>query len=153
VVDPDGDPVTAGELLDTLVGELATVASEHADLVVVTGLRQGAEQLAAEAAVGAGVPYVAVLPWPDPASGWPDDARERFTELAEEADAVVLLQDEVPASRQGQVAAMARRDDWLARHVDGALVVWDGADEAVGRTHRTLLDHLGADAVTVVPPR
>jgi hypothetical protein len=65
---------------------------------------------------------------------------------------VVLLQEEVPDSRQGQVAAMARRDDWLARNVDAALVVWDGTDEAVGRARRSLLDHLGPDAVQVVKP-
>ena len=47
---------------------------------------------------------------------------------------------------------MARRDDWLARNVDAAIVVWDGSDEAVGRTHRSLVDHLGPDAVTVVKP-
>ncbi|HEY6531836.1 MAG TPA: RNase H family protein [Acidimicrobiales bacterium] len=152
VVDPDGDPEAVGALLDSLIGELLTVEKAHPDLVVVTGLRQGAEQLAAEAAVGAGLPYVAVLPWPDPASGWSDEARERFLELAEEADQVVLLQDEVPDSRQGQVAAMARRDDWLARHVDAALVVWDGVDDAVGRFQRSVLDHLGPEAVTVVPP-
>ena len=47
---------------------------------------------------------------------------------------------------------MARRDDWLARNVDAAIVVWDGADEAVGRTHRSLVDHLGPEAVRVVKP-
>ena len=153
VVDPEGDPDGAGDLLDSLIAELLVAAEAHADLVVVTGLRQGAEQLAAEAAVGAGVPYVVVLPWPDPASSWAPDARQRFVELAEEADQLVLLQDEVPDSRQGQTAALARRDDWLARNVDAALVVWDGADEAVGRTQRSLLDHLGPEAVVVVPPR
>ena len=45
---------------------------------------------------------------------------------------------------------MARRDDWLARHVDAAVVVWDGVDDAVGRQYRSLVDHLGHDAVDVV---
>ena len=35
---------------------------EHPDLLVVTGLSLGAEQLGAEAAVEAGLPYIAVLP-------------------------------------------------------------------------------------------
>jgi ribonuclease HI len=152
VVDPENDPEGTGELLDSLVGELMAAEQEHPDLVVVTGLRQGTEQLAAEAAVGAGMPYVVVLPWPDPASGWPDEARERFMELAEESDQMVLLQQDVPDSREGQAAAMARRDDWLARNVDVALVVWDGVDEAVGRTHRSLVDHLGPGSVQVVKP-
>ncbi len=153
VVDPDGDPEATGELIDSLIGALTEAEEQHPDLVVVTGLRQGTEQLAAEAAVGSGLPYVVVLPWPDPAAGWAEPARERFLELAEESDQVVLLQEQVPDSRQGQVAAMARRDDWLARNVDAAVVVWDGTDEPVGRFHRSLVDHLGPTAVTVVPPR
>lgn len=152
VVDPEGDPGVVGDLLDVLVNVLLEQEKEHPDLVVVTGLRQGAEQLAAEAAVGADLPYVAVLPWPDPASGWPSEARDRFVELAEDADQLVLLQDEVPDSTQAQTAAMARRDGWLARNVDAAVVVWDGADDAVGRFHRSLVDHLGPDAVSVVRP-
>ena len=153
VVDPDGDPEATGELIDTLLGVLTDLEARHPDLVVVTGLRQGAEQLGAEAAVGAGVPYVAVLPWPDPASAWDAEQRRRFLELAEEADHLVLLEEEVPGSRQAQHAAMARRDGWLARNVDGAVVVWDGRDDAVGRRQRTLVEHLGSDAVVVVPPR
>ena len=58
----------------------------------------------------------------------------------------------MPESRQAQVAAMARRDAWLARNVDAALVVWDGDDDTVGRFQRTLDDHLGPEAVTVVTP-
>lgn len=149
VLDPD-DPTAAGELVEALVEALAGLAAEHPDALVVTGLRRGAEQLGAEAAVGAGLPYVAVLPWPDPAAGWEPDHRERFEELVDEADATVLLERRVPDSRQGQFAAMARRDDWLARHVDAAVLVWDGIDDAVGRHYRSLVDHLGHDAVDVV---
>ncbi|HEX2274110.1 MAG TPA: ribonuclease H, partial [Acidimicrobiales bacterium] len=53
----------------------------HPDLVVLTGLGLGAEQLGAEAAAEAGVPYVAVLPYPDPHSVWPAASRRRFEEL------------------------------------------------------------------------
>src|SRR5439155_3586314 len=43
---------------------LAAKASLHPDLVVLTGLGLGAEQLGAEAAVEAGLPFVAVLAYP-----------------------------------------------------------------------------------------
>ncbi len=148
--DTDGDPAGAGDVVDTLIGALAGLVEDHPDAVVVTGLRRGTEQLGAEAAVGAGLAYVAVLPWPDPAAAWPDDHRERFEELVDEADSTVVLDHAAPDSRQGQVASMARREDWLARHVDAAVIVWDGVDEVVGRQYRSLVDHLGHDAVDVV---
>ena len=48
------------------------------DLHVVSGLRLGAEQLGAEAAVADNIPLVAVLPFPDPDSPWPESSRRRF---------------------------------------------------------------------------
>lgn len=152
VVDPDADPEGAGILVDSLLEKLTALAERDPELVVVTGLRKGAEQLAAEAAVGAGLPYVAVLPWPDPAAGWDEADRERFDDLVGEADDVRVLQPTTPESVQGQRAAMARRDDWLARNARAALVVWDGHDDVVGRAYRTLVDHLGAGPVVVVAP-
>jgi hypothetical protein len=47
---------------------------------------------------------------------------------------------------------LARRDAWLARHVQEAVVVWDGDDARLGRLHRSLEDHLGAD-VWLLDPR
>jgi ribonuclease HI len=152
VVDPDTRPDLAGILVEDLVEHLGNLAEAHPDLVVVTGLRRGSEQLAAEAAVGIGAPYVAVLPWADPAHAWPDEDRLRFDDLVGEADAVTVLDEEAPVSRQAQHASVARRDDWLARHARAAVVVWDGVDERVGRQYRGLFDHLGGDAVTVVAP-
>ena len=152
VVDPTLDPEGAGILVDELLAKLATLVERDPEVVVVTGLRRGAEQLAAEAAVGAGVPYVAVLPWPDPAIGWPEAERERFEELVAEADAVRVLHPDMPATVDEQRAAMAHRDDWLARQARAALLVWDGHDETVGRQHRVLVDHLGSSAVVVVAP-
>jgi hypothetical protein len=47
---------------------------------------------------------------------------------------------------------MQRRDAWLARHSDEAILVWDGQDARLGRLHRSLVDHLGED-VWVLDPR
>ena len=45
-----------------------------------------------------------------------------------------------------------RRDAWLAKQVDSAVVVWDQEDDAVGRLVRSLEDHLGPDQVLLVHP-
>jgi uncharacterized phage-like protein YoqJ len=122
------------------------------DLVVLTGLGLGVEQLAAEAASDAGVPYVAVLPFPDQDKVWPADGKARYRQLLKGAKAEVLLQANVPATKQQAGAALARRDGWLARHAAEAVVVWDGKDPALGKMVRSLQDHLGEAEVWVLDP-
>ena len=104
----------------------------EADLVVLTGLRLGAETLGAEAAAMAGAPYVAVLPYPDPDARWPIAQRRRFAGLLEGAEAVVLLERTAPVTPARAGQAMDRRNAWLRQVADEALVVWDGADRRVG---------------------
>jgi ribonuclease HI len=153
-----GVPASAGEdhpvleaLRDHLGDLLAERSVDHPDLVVVSGLRTGAEMVAAEVAVEAGLPLVVVLPYPDPAAGWAPPVRSRFDVLSAAARDVVVLQPEPPDGGGARTASLRRRDAWFARWCDEAVVVWDGADEALGRLVRSLADRLGDD-VTVVDP-
>ena len=145
------NPVSAG-VRKKLAEILAAKKELHPDLVVMSGGGLGAEQLGMEAAASVGVPYVAVLPYPSPDSMWPAPSRERFSSLIAGADGVVLLQAKLPETKQKAGAALARRDAWLARHADEALVVWDGADATVGRLVRSMRDHVGELDVWVVEP-
>ncbi len=115
------------------------------DLLVVSGLRLGVEQLGAEAAAAAGVPLVAILPFPDPDSPWPESSRRRFRQLVEHAETVITLERKVPDSKAKVGGALRRRDAWMARNLDEAIVVWDGADTFTGRLVKTLRDQLGDD--------
>lgn len=121
-------------------------------LTVVSGLRLGAEQLGAEAALDAGLPFVVVLPYPEPDEPWPPEARARFRELCDAAVTTITLEDRSPPTKQAAGAALGRRDAWLARQVDTAIVVWDQEDDLVGRLVRSLEDHLGPDQVLLVHP-
>jgi len=123
----------------------------HPDLTVLTGLGLGSEQIGAEAAAASGVPYVAVLAFPgstrcgrrppgDTSPNCSTGGRDGGPGRPETGD---------QAGRRG---ALARRDAWLARHAAEAVVVWDGADGAVGRTVRSLRDHLGEEDVWVLEP-
>jgi ribonuclease HI len=131
---------------------LAAKRSMHPDLVVLTGLGLGAEQLGAEAASDAGVPYVAVLPYPDAEAKWPPAAQDHYRDLLARARATVLLQRREPESRPAAAAALARRDGWLFGHADEAVAVWDGEDPVVGRAVRSLQDHLGEEEVWLLEP-
>jgi uncharacterized phage-like protein YoqJ len=135
-----------------LVETLNAMVIVDGPLTVVSGLRLGAEQLGAEAALEAGLPLVAVLPYPEADKPWPAASRRRFAEMIDAAAVTITLETKVPASRQLAGAALSRRDAWLARQVDSAVVVWDQEDETVGRFVRSLEDHLGADQVLLVHP-
>jgi hypothetical protein len=146
----DDNPV-AQRVRARLTEILAAKRAMHDDVVVLTGLGLGAEQLGAEAAAAAGVPYVAVLPYPDPDAVWPAASRAHFAELLAGARDQVLLQMRRPETKQAAGGALARRDAWLARNAHEAVVVWDGDDARLGRQVRSLQDQLGDDVWVVDP--
>jgi uncharacterized phage-like protein YoqJ len=131
---------------------LAAKQELHDDLVMLSGMGLGAEQLGVEAALEVGVPYVAVLAFPGQEAVWPADAKDHFRALVDKAHAEVLLQAKEPPNKQGVSAALSRRDAWLARNAAEALVVWDGEDPGAGRTVRSLREHLGEEEVWVLDP-
>ncbi len=154
---PEGTPwAVVGLRSDELVGsdrgdlvrrKLAAVLSAQAtlypDLVVLTGLRAGAEELGALAAGDAGVPYAVVLPYPDPAAGWPEAERAAFDRACEGAREVVTLERKRPADGQGRRSALARRDGWLRSVSSGAIVVTDGSDPEAELLLRRFTESLG----------
>jgi ribonuclease HI/uncharacterized phage-like protein YoqJ len=146
-----GDNPVAAKVRDQLTEILTAKKKLEQDLWLMTGLLLGAEQLAAEAALSAGVPYVAVQPYPAPERQWPSSSQDQYAELIRHAGAAVLLERTAPDSKQKFGTALARRDAWLAKHADEALVVWDGRDPALGKLVRTLEDKLGDDVWIVDP--
>ena len=116
-----GDNPTADRVRERLAEILKAKRRMHADLVVLTGLGLGAEQIGAEVAAAAGVPYVAVLPYPDQDAVWPAAGRQRFAKLLELAAARLggrRARRRPPATKQAAGGALARRDAWLGRQAD-----------------------------------
>lgn len=130
---------------------LAAQAQVDDDLVLVTGLQLGAEQLAAEAAVDRGIRFVAVQPFPDPDAKWPAPSRAAYRRLLDQAEEVVLLQTKAVRSPTDVRRAMGQRDAWLTRSADAAIVVWDGQDALLGKVVRALETAVG-DEVWIVDP-
>jgi ribonuclease HI/uncharacterized phage-like protein YoqJ len=148
----DDNPVAA-DVRRKLVEILRAKHSMIDDLVVLTGLRLGAETLGAEAAIEADIPFIAVLPHPKLERVWPAASQRRFRDLLDQALEVITLEKKVPDSKQKAGAALARRDAWLARHADEAVLVWDRTDDVLGKLHRSLTDHLGDDVWILEPAR
>ena len=149
VVGLRGEGLTAsprGEVLRRqLAAVLAAQSTLHPDLVVLTGLRAGAEEVAAHAARDAGTPYVVVLPYPDPAAGWPEAERAGFERACSGAREVVTLERKRPTDGAGRRAALARRDGWLRSVSQGAIVVTDGRDPEAELALKRFTDALGDD--------
>lgn len=145
------NPIADG--VRTRIGEMFKALREvDGPLTVVSGLRLGAEQLGAEAALEHGLPLVAVLPYPEPDSSWPPESRRRFAGLVAQAKKSITLDRKPPTSKQRAGMALGKRDDWLAQQVDAAVVVWDQEDATIRRLVQVLEDSLGADQVLFVQP-
>ena len=121
------------------------------ELRVLTGLRPGAELLAAEAAIAADVPYVAVLAFPDQDRNLSPASRARFADLVSRAEQVVQLERKSPKDKDEFIKAMRRRDVWLTTAADEAVLVWDEQDNRFDRLHADLDARLGAQLLVLHP--
>ena len=135
-----------------LVEALRYLSGEHDDLVVVTGMGLGTEQLAAEAALDAGVPFVAATPHPGFDKVWPESSRARYRALLDKALEEVVFENRAPATKQLAGAMASRRDAWLAKSADEAIVVHDGEDERTEKALAWLVMQLGDDNVLQLHP-
>jgi ribonuclease HI len=142
-------------IADAVRAQLVTILSAKAevapDLVVLTGLRLGAETLAAEAAAEAELPFVAVLPYPDAQLAWPAVAQRRFAELINEAVAVVQLERKLPSDARAAGQALDRRNGWLRRVATEAVVVWDHHEPRIGKVVQSLETAMPDDVWIVSP--
>jgi ribonuclease HI len=146
------DPNRVADDVRRRLGEWFTAQAQlHPDLVVVSGLRPGAEVLAAEAALAVGVPYAAVVAFPGIDRNLSDRARKRFAELSASAATVVAFEKKTPADSQAFRAALGRRDKWLINAGDQAVLVWDGADPRLKPLARDLESAFGEDLLVLAP--
>ncbi len=147
-----GETLVASDVRRRLTEALTGLRALHPDLVVLTGLGLGTEQLGAEAATAAGVPYLAVLPFPDPDEKWPASSRAAYRDLLAGAADTKLVSPRKPDSRQAAGMALGKRDAWLLPRADVALVVWDGRDPGLRSAVRTLEGRI-PDDVWILPPQ
>jgi ribonuclease HI len=126
-------------------------ASMFDQVVVLTGLQLGTETLGAEAAIEAGVDFVAVLAFPDPSARWPKAAQQHFDDLIDQALDVVILDKSVPGTPAQVAKSFAKRDRWLQAEADEAVVVWDGVAKPIEKQLRAFEQALGDDVWVLEP--
>ena len=145
----------ANPIADGLRRQLADIlkAKKQIDLNVrvATGLGLGAEMLAAEAALMAAVPYIAVLAFEGFESRWPQATQKRFRELREDAERVEIL-GAAPEGNEAYARVMRTRDRWFHKHGTEAIVVWNRKDKVVGSQHDRLDRAFDGNVWVVEPP-
>ncbi len=147
-----GPNPTADQVRKDLVEILQEKKALQKDLVILTGLSLGAEQLAAEAALIADVPFLAVLAFPDIDAPWPASSQQRFRELLAGAQAQIVLRSGAPTNKQDTASAFAARDRWLSEHADEAVLVFPPADSRFYRLTDLFFQQLGESKVTRIAP-
>ena len=138
----ESDGPALGRAIDDFFAQLAA-RYPHSDVVLLTGLAIGADQLGALHAQAAGVPYVAVLPMPLAAyrEDFAESERDRFESLLAGAASVielplahnVTLESVRDAERRRhQYAALG---NYLVAHSAILLALYNGKDaQAIGGT-------------------
>lgn len=113
---------------------LAGLKGREDDLVGVTGMALGTDQIFAEECVRLGIPFVAALPFKDMGSRWPASSQLRLQELLKQAREVVVV-DDIPAYHSDHFAGkMACRNKWLVDHSGLTIAVWSGVPGGTAHT-------------------
>jgi ribonuclease HI len=146
-----GETPVAATVRRRITEILRGLRAVYPDLLVLTGLGLGAEQLGAEAAAAAGVPYVAVLAFPGQEKVWTLDNRTFYHGLVDAAAATVVLSVEEPATKQAAGKAIGLRNEWMITHAHAAVVVWNGQDATLGAVTRALQRRIPDDVWVVAP--
>ena len=94
---------------------------DNADSIVISGLRRGCELAGAEIALELGIPLGAILPFADPAGGWPADDQARFDRTFDAAEWTVTL----AGNRATPGPAVQERNRWMSSAAYAAVVVQD----------------------------
>jgi len=123
-----GDNPVSNDVRQRLGEILAAKHTMFPNLEVMTGLRLGVETLAAQACAELDIAYVAILPFPDPDAKWPNSSRARFADLVFGAARVETLERSSPKNPRMAGQSLSRRNAWMARNIDEAIVVWDQHD-------------------------
>ena len=145
------DNPTAIAVRRKMVEILAGLSAVHPELMVVSGLNLGAEQIGAEAAVDAGVPFAAVVAYPDMDAVWPFDTQRRYRRLLGAATASIVVSPKKPTSKQAAGMAIGARNMWLVDRADAAIVVSNGTDRDLA-SQIVALEGRIPDEVWVVEP-
>jgi len=104
---------------------LIKAKDKHGDkLRCITGMALGVDRIFAELAIELGVKFYAFVPMLDAAGNQPEESREHFQSLLNQAEACVYVVHDRPKSFGW---ALNLRNVAMVKNSQGAMAVWDGS--------------------------
>lgn len=109
---------------------------EHGATRILTGMARGFDQKIARAALDAGVPYAAIIPFPGQHRRWPRMDQDEYAWLCDQADELVIV------SRLELNVSYIKRDQYI---VDKSVELWALDSGRKSGSHTTVLyaDQIG----------
>lgn len=106
------------------------------EIIAITGMAIGADQMFCEVALDIGLPVWAAVPFEGQGSQWPDPVQRHYRDLLAQCSEVHHV------SGPGYTAHKMRlRNRWMVERADYALAVWDGSSGGTGHTVGLLRTH------------
>jgi uncharacterized phage-like protein YoqJ len=115
---------------ELLLGALIVLQHEHKNIVGISGMAIGVDQLFAEACLMAGIPYLAYVPCLGQDSKWSPETKTHYQELLTKAVVQPLQKTLAMGAYSGR--AMNQRNTIMVRDADYAIAVWDGRSGGTG---------------------
>jgi uncharacterized phage-like protein YoqJ len=98
--------------------------------LVISGMAQGVDQLAAGWARALQIPWIAAVPFRDQYTRWPQVHQDMYKKLLESAQRIEVISESY--SRD----VYQKRDEWMVDNCDKLIAVWDGIK--AGGTYNTI---------------
>jgi hypothetical protein len=157
------EPQALRPMVDVLLGELQGRFA-HTPLLLLSSLAEGADRLVAEAAAARGIPVVAVLPMRRQLyeADFAEPSRKEFNDWLDRRVRCWLEMPVLPGSSEQAIQVSgsearnkqyAQAGEYVARHSQVLLVLWDGQPGKEGGTAQVFGYKLKADPVLPGSPR
>lgn len=92
----------------------------------ISGMALGFDQLAAEACLEVGVPFVAAVPFETQFMDWPLESQQRYVDLYSKASRVHIVDPTPPTTRWEAAQKLHARNHWMVDNSDEVIAAWDG---------------------------
>lgn len=110
-----------GPLSSALFNMLYDLITSTRPEKVISGMALGADTIWAKAAVAAGVPFIAAIPFIGQEHMWPVSSIATYRSILTQAAEVVVVSEGGYSAHKMQL-----RNEWMVDHCDGLVAVWDG---------------------------
>jgi uncharacterized phage-like protein YoqJ len=111
---------------------LARMKARHPDLVAVSGMAVGVDQIFVEEAIRLGIPFIAAVPFEGQESRWPAARQRYYRDLLAQAHQVILVSEVDGYEADTIRGQLLIRNVWMVNHSDVTIAVWDGSPGGTG---------------------